>query len=144
MSCELINSPSSLFCCCPTIISHHTSLVISFVPSFFFVITFFYALGDDFSYFNAWRTVTSFSTPISWTLIWRSLVEKVILSKRVCIRHCLRVYPFHYVFSEELIYWYLEYARVKEKKMKKMVISALYSVILHWVYILVIEATLLS
>ena len=50
----------------------------------------------------------------------RSLVEKVILSKRVHVHHCWRVYPFYYVFSKELIYWYLEYAQVKEKKKKCM------------------------
>ena len=46
----------------------------------------------------------SLSTPISWILVRRSLVEKVILLEKVHVHHCLRVYPFHYVFSEEFIY----------------------------------------
>ena len=41
------------------------------------------------------------------------------MSERVRLHHCLRVYPFHYVFSEKFIYWYSEYVRVKEKKWKK-------------------------
>ena len=41
MSHGLIDSSSSLFFCCPTIIFHHTSLLISFVLSFVFVIVFF-------------------------------------------------------------------------------------------------------
>ena len=75
----------------------------------------FYAMSDDLPYFSEWRTVMSLSTSISWTLVQRSLVEKVILSKRVHVHHCLRVYPFYYVFSKELIYWYSECTQVKEK-----------------------------
>ena len=76
----------------------------------------FHARSDDLSHFNAWKTVMSPSTPISWTLVQRSLVEKVILLERVHICYCLRVYPFHYVFSVELVCWYLEYVQIKEKK----------------------------
>ena len=79
----------------------------------------FYAMSDDLSYLSAWKIVMSLSIPISWTLARKSLVEKIILLERVHVHHCLRVYPFHYVFSEEFIYWYLGYARVKEKKEKK-------------------------
>ena len=104
MSHGLIDSSSSLFFCCPTIIFHHTSLFISFVLSFVFVIAFIYL-----SHFNAWRMFISLSTSISWTLVQRSLVEKVILLERVLLHHCLRVYPFHYVFSMVLVCWYLEY-----------------------------------
>ena len=80
---------------------------------------FFYAMSDDLSHFNAWKTVMFFFTPISWTLVRRSLVEKVIFSERVHVHHCLRVYPFYYVFSEEFVYWYSEYAPKKKKKKKK-------------------------
>ena len=94
----------------------------------------FYAMSDDLLHFNAWRTIISLSPPISWTLVRRSLVEKVILSKRVCLHHCLRVYTFHYVFSDELIYWYSEYVQVKkmkwkrkkEKKKKKVIRACIY------------------
>ena len=79
----------------------------------------FYAMSDDLSYLSAWKIVMSLSIPISWTLARKSLVEKIILLERVHVHHCLRVYPFHYVFSEEFIYWYLGYAGVKEKKEKK-------------------------
>ena len=133
MNHVLIDSLSSLFFYCPNIIFHHTSLFISFVPFFclcyhFF---FFYVMSDDFSYFSAWRTITSFSTPISWTLVQRSLVEKVILSERVCICYCLRVYPFHYVFSMEFICWYSEYAP-KKKGNKCMYIVSFSIECIYW------------
>ena len=101
MSHRLIDSSSSLL----LFLSYH-----HFSSYLFVYILFrshhisFYAMSDDISHFNAWRTVISLSTPISLTLVQRSLVEKVILSERVCLHHCLRVYPFHYVFSNELIY----------------------------------------
>ena len=111
-----------------TIILHYTSLFISFVPSFVFFIVFiylflfiyfFYAMGNDLSHFSAWGMVISPSTPISWTLVQRSLVEKVILLEIVHLHHCLRVYPFNYVFSVELICWYSEYVQIKRKKKRK-------------------------
>ena len=114
MSHGLIDSPSSFFYFLfyLTIILHYTSLFISFVPSFVFFIVFiylfylffiFYVMVNDLSHFSAWRMVISPSTPISWTLVQRSLVERVILLEIVHLHHCLRVYPFNYVFSMELI-----------------------------------------
>ena len=85
---------------------------------------YFLTLSDDLSHFSAWTKVMSPSTPISWTLVWKSLVENVIFLERVCLHHCLRVYPFHYVFSMEFICWYLEYVQVKKNEWKKKVISA--------------------
>ena len=76
---------------------------------------FFHAMSDDLSHFNASRTVVSLFTPISWTLVQRSLVEKFILSERIHVHHCLRVYSFHCVFWVELVCWYLEYVQVKNK-----------------------------
>ena len=76
----------------------------------------FYAMSDNISYFSAWKTVMSPSTPISWTLVWRSLIEKVILSERVCTHHCLRVCQFHYVFLVKFICLIF---RVCEKKNEK-------------------------
>ena len=73
-------------------------------------------MSDNLSHFSAWRTVMFLSTPISWTLVQRSLVEKFILLERVHVHHCLRVYSFHYVFSEEFIYWYSKYAPKKKQK----------------------------
>ena len=86
----------------------------------------FFATSDDFSHFNAWRTVMSPSTPSSWTLVWRSLVKKVILSMRVCICHCLRVYPFHNVFSVEFIC--LIFRVCEEKKRNKRMYLCMYIV----------------
>ena len=63
----------------------------------------FFTLSGDPSYIIAWKVVISFPLPISRTLIQRSLVQRAILLERVCLDHCLRVYPFHYVFLVELI-----------------------------------------
>ena len=77
---------------------------------------FFYAMSDDLSHFSAWKIVMSPSIPISWTLAWRSLVEKVIFLERVHLYLCLRVYPFHYVFSVKLIYLIFKVCVGKKKK----------------------------
>ena len=109
--------PLCLYLCSILCLYHHIS---------------FYAISDDLSHFNAWMIVISLSTPISWTLVRRSLVEKVILSERVRLHHCLREYPFHYVFSVVLVCWYLEYVQVKKIKIKINAYMYVYSVILRW------------
>ena len=113
---RLIDSLSSLllFFFHLTIILHYNSLFISFVPSFvIFIVLFiyfiyllfiiFYAMSNDLSHFSAWRMVISPSTLILWTLVQRSLVKRDILLEIVRLHHCLRVYPFNYVFLVELI-----------------------------------------
>ena len=113
MSHGLINSSFSLF----FLSSYHrfSSYLIVYILCLYHRVS-FYAMSDNFSHFNAWKIVMSLFTPISWTLVRRSLVDKVILLKRVHVHHCLRVYPFHYVFLVEFICWYLKYVQVKEKK----------------------------
>ena len=100
---------------------HH----LSFSSFYLFILFIFYFLFfmpwvmNDLSHFSAWRMVISPSTPILWTLVQRSLVKRDILLEIVRLHHCLRVYPFNYVFLVELICWYSEYAQVKRKKEKK-------------------------
>lgn len=123
MSRGLIGAPTSLFCCHLWITLHHILLLMSFVPSGVFVITCFvsfHALSDDFLQFSAWRIVIpSFHPyPIPWTLVLKSLVERVILLERVHVHQCLRVYLFITFFSIEFICWHLEYAHVKRKEKK--------------------------
>ena len=110
MSHGLIGSHSSLFCYLSNIILYHTSLFISFVPSFVFVITFL-SMPWVMIFHILMHGGQSYplSIPSSWTLVWISLVEKVILSKRVHVNQCLRLYPFHYVFLVKLICWYSEH-----------------------------------
>ena len=86
----------------------------------------FYVMNDDLSHFSAWRTVMSFSTPISWTLVRRFLIEKVILLEKVHVHHYLRVYPFHNVFSVEFIC--LIFRVYEEKKRNKRMYLCMYIV----------------
>ena len=124
MSHGLIGAPASLFCCHLWITLHHILLLVSFVPSSVFVITCFvsfHALSDDLLQFGAWRIVIpSFHPyPIPWTLVRKSLVERVILLERVHVHQCLRVYLFITFFSLEFICWHSENAQVKRKEKKK-------------------------
>ena len=109
-----------LFFCCPTII-FSSCLFVYILCSIICLChrVSFYVISNDLSHFSAWRIVMSHSIPISWTLVQRSLVERVILLERVHVHHFFRVYPFHYVFSVEFICWYLEYVQVKKKKQNK-------------------------
>ena len=79
----LIDSSSSLFFCFFVVLPSFLIITHCLYPLFYnFFIYYhvsFFATSDDFSHFNAWRTVMSHSTPISWTSVRRSLVEKVLV-----------------------------------------------------------------
>ena len=136
MSHGLIDSSSSFF----FLLSYHHFSSYLFVHILCSIICLFhcisfYAMSDDLSHFSAWRTVMSLSTLISWTLVRRSLVKKVIFSERVHVHHCLRVYPFHYVLWKELISWYSEYVwgkRKKEEVNKRMYIVSFFIECIYW------------
>ena len=112
----LTGSCSLLFFCHPNIIFHYTSLFISFVPFLSLLSRFFPCLEWWFFTFqcmeNSYIPFYSYLMDIgSEVLSWECL-----LLERVCICHYLRVHPFHYVFSNELISWYLDYAQVKKNE----------------------------